>query len=92
MCRTGYGATTTRKERRWTVVSVGGAAPKPAASDGSTPPDWIVVDFDGRGFRCERCGASEKHSLPAGVSRLASFALRGQAFAIDHAGCQERKP
>lgn len=88
MCqRTGYtGAGTTRKERRKASVSIG-VAQKPRRAE---TPEWIVVDFDGRGFRCERCGASEKHSTPQGVSRLDSFALRGQAFALDHADCKEK--
>jgi len=61
------------------------AAPKKGTVE---TPEWIVVDFDNRGFRCNRCGRAEKHSTPCGVSRLESFTLRGQAFAIDHAECE----
>ena len=88
MCRMqGYsGHRTTRKERRKTVVSTGVSTAKKQADT----PEWVVVDFDERGFRCERCGAVEKHSMPRGMSRLASFALRGQAFGIDHADCKEK--
>lgn len=84
------GARTTRRERRKAVVSLG-AAKKPK-SENTPTPSWIIVDFEGRGFRCERCGGAEKHSLSSGVSRLTSFSLRGQAFAIDHADCKEKTP
>jgi hypothetical protein len=89
MCRRmrgNYGGGTTQRERRKTVVSTKPPAkPKPMDT-----PEWVVVDFDSRGFRCERCGTVEKHSTPHGVSRLESFALRGQAFAIDHSDCKEQ--
>lgn len=90
MCRH-YGNTgsgTTRSERRRTVVSVGERAKKAPAN----APEWIVVDFDSRGFRCERCGATQKHSTPRGISRLESFSLLGQAFSIDHSDCTTRAP
>ena len=83
-----YGDGTTQTERKKTVVSANPAKPRRDI----TPPGWVVVDFDRRGFRCERCGASEQHSTPRGVSRLDSFGLRGQAFAIDHADCKEVSP
>lgn len=81
------GGGTTQSERRSTVVSVKPGKTKRTQAD---TPEWIIVDFDGRGFRCDRCGACEKHSTPNGVSRLASFALRGESFAIDHADCLEK--
>lgn len=90
MCRHYIGRGTTRRERRKAVVNIGHA--KPAKNTRADAPEWIIVDFEGRGFRCERCGATERHSTPKGVSRLDAFALRGQAFAIDHADCEEAHP
>lgn len=87
MCHRHRSSYTVQKERRKTVVSV-----KPSISEKrpmSAAPEWVVVDFERRGFHCERCGASEAHSSLRGVSRLESFTLRGQAFAIDHADCKE---
>lgn len=76
---------TTRKERRTAIISTR----QPQKPRAVVVPEWIVVDFDGRGFRCERCGGTERHTTPQGVSRLESFSLRGQAFSIDHADCKE---
>ena len=75
-----------RRERRRTVVSVSPPSKKPALAE---MPEWIVVDFECRGFKCERCGTSERDSTPKGVSRLEAFMLRGRAFAIEHAGCEK---
>lgn len=80
------GMGTTQRERRKTVVSLG-EKKKPVTTE---TPSWVVVDFEGHGFKCERCGNSERHSMPTGKSRLESFVLRGQAFAIDHADCKEK--
>ena len=90
MCRNfgNVGSGSTRRERRRTVVSVTPPRSKPERTE--PPPEWVVVDFERRGFKCERCGASERHSTPNGVSRLDSFALRGQAFGIDHAKCEPK--
>lgn len=85
------GDRTTRKERRRAVAIVNPSKPPAKDADAETS-EWVVVDFDGRGFRCERCGTTEKHSTPRGVSRLDSFSLRGRAFAIDHAGCLMPNP
>lgn len=82
-----YGGGTTQKERRRSVLSVTATKPKRSLQE---IPDWIIVDFDERGFRCERCGATTKHSTPTGVSRLESFALLGESFAIDHADCKAK--
>lgn len=89
MCRPrgNSGLGTTRRERRKTIVNVKPHTVKRSGLAGI--PEWIVVDFDRRGFHCERCGASEQHSTPRGVSRLDSFALRGEAFAIDHQNCKQ---
>lgn len=90
MCRSFGSGVTVRRERRKAVVSV-----KPETRtkrEKADAPEWVVVDFEMRGFRCERCRASERHSTPKGVSRLESFALRGQAFAIDHSDCEEQEP
>lgn len=88
MCRS-FGPGSSRQERRKTVVSV---KPHTAKRKQVDAPEWVVVDFDYRGFRCERCGATERHSTPNGVSRMDSFALRGQAFAIDHSDCPSPPP
>ena len=76
---------TTQRQRRRAVASV---KPPPRPSAPTEISAWIVADFEGRGFRCERCGATEKHSTANGVSRMQSFLLRAQAFGIDHALCE----
>lgn len=86
MCRSHYRSeTAVRRTRRKPIVSTT-APEKPAPANS---PEWIVIDFDNRGFRCERCGATERHTTPKGVSRLESFVLKGQAFSIDHADCKD---
>lgn len=86
MCRTGAAEGLVRRSRRRAVACV---KPSEKPEPNGQTPEWVVVDFDGRGFRCERCGATEKHSTPRGVSRLESFVLRGRAFAMDHENCEE---
>jgi hypothetical protein len=87
MCRSFGSVGAVTRKRRKTVVSAWPESPR--KPEQSNAPEWVVIDFENRGFRCERCGSSERHSTPSGVSRLDSFALRGQAFALDHANCKE---
>lgn len=86
MCHGSRSVRAVRKERRKTIVSTRPASQPSVIQEA---PPWVVVDFDRRGFRCERCGGSEMHSAPRGLSRLESFTLRGRAFAMDHANCEE---
>lgn len=82
MCFHHRSAGAVKRERRKASFSV----PSKAVEAPPSKTDWVVVDFGSRGFRCERCGALETVTASI-VSRVDSFAMRGEAFRLEHEGC-----
>lgn len=83
MCRSFRSTSTVRRERRKASISV------PSRTEEKAPrTEWVVVDFDGHGFRCERCGATESVGKSI-LTRVDTFSMRGEAFRLEHENCKE---
>jgi len=84
MCHTHRSSGSVRRERARTTVTVPHSEGKAKLG---RQVGWVVVDFDARALRCERCGATQP--LKSKSPTLADLLGRlGEAFQEAHAECE----